>query len=256
MLKIDLNCDLGESFGAYKCGMDEEVLPHISSANVACGFHASDPMVMDATVALAAAQGVAVGAHPGYPDLVGFGRRSMSVSPVELKAMTQYQIGALEAFCRAHGVRMQHVKPHGAMYNMAARDMKLARAICEGVAAVNPGLILLGLSGSCLVAAAAEVGLRCAREVFADRAYEEDGSLVARGKPGAMIDSEDEAIHRVIRMVREGRVRAISGRDIDVRADSVCLHGDGAHAVAFARRISDALRGEGIAVAPLSEVVD
>ena len=147
MLKIDLNCDLGESFGAYKCGMDEEVLPHISSANVACGFHASDPMVMDATVALAAAQGVAVGAHPGYPDLVGFGRRSMSVSPAELKAMTQYQIGALEAFCRAHGVRMQHVKPHGAMYNMAARDMKLSRAICEGVAAVNPGLILLGLSG-------------------------------------------------------------------------------------------------------------
>ena len=230
------------------------MLPHISSANVACGFHASDPMVMDATVALAAAQGVAVGAHPGYPDLVGFGRRSMSVSPVELKAMTQYQIGALEAFCRAHGVRMQHVKPHGAMYNMAARDMKLARAICEGVAAVHPGLILLGLSGSCLVDAAAEVGLRCAREVFADRAYEEDGSLVARGKPGAMIDSEDEAIHRVIRMVREGRVRAISGRDIDVRADSVCLHGDGAHAVAFARRISEALRGEGIAVAPLSEV--
>ena len=133
-------------------------------------------------------------------------------------------------------------------------DMKLARAICEGVAAVDPGLILLGLSGSCLMDAAAEVGLRCAREVFADRAYEEDGSLVARGKPGAMIDSEDEAIHRVIRMVREGRVRAISGRDIDVRADSVCLHGDGAHAVAFARRISEALRGEGIAVTPLGEV--
>lgn len=159
MLKIDLNCDLGESFGHYTLGMDEEILPYISSANVACGFHAADPMVMAATVARAAEMGVAIGAHPGYPDLVGFGRRNMSVSPAEVKAMVQYQIGALMAFCQARGVRMQHVKPHGAMYNMAGKDATLARAICEGIREIDPQLILLGLSGSELIRARPGGGL-------------------------------------------------------------------------------------------------
>jgi UPF0271 protein len=170
-MKIDLNCDLGESFGNYKIGMDEEVIKYISSANIACGFHASDPLVMAKTVSLAKENGVSIGAHPGYPDLVGFGRRNMNVAPEELKAMVQYQIGALNAFCKAAGIKMKHVKPHGAMYNMASKDEKLALAIAEGIAEVDDSLILLGLSGSQLLTAAATVGLKCANEVFADRAY-------------------------------------------------------------------------------------
>ena len=195
-MKIDLNCDLGESFGNYKIGMDEEVIKYISSANIACGFHASDPLVMVKTVSLAKENGVSIGAHPGYPDLVGFGRRNMNVAPEELKAMVQYQIGALNAFCKSAGIKMNHVKPHGAMYNMAAKDEKLALAIAEGIAEVDYSLILLGLSGSQLLTAAATVGLKCANEVFADRAYEEDGSLVARTKAGAVITDEEEVIER------------------------------------------------------------
>lgn len=191
-MKIDLNCDLGESFGNYKIGMDEEVIKYISSANIACGFHASDPLVMVKTVSLAKENGVSIGAHPGYPDLVGFGRRNMNVAPEELKAMVQYQIGALNAFCKSAGIKMNHVKPHGAMYNMAAKDEKLALAIAEGIAEVDYSLILLGLSGSQLLTAAATVGLKCANEVFADRAYEEDGSLVARTKGGAVITDESQ----------------------------------------------------------------
>lgn len=254
MYAVDLNCDLGESFGNYICGMDEDVIPYISSANVACGFHASDPLVMDKTVALAKQYGVHVGAHPGYPDLVGFGRRNMNVSPAEVKAMVQYQIGALQAFCRAKGLPMQHVKPHGAMYNMAGKDAALAEAICEGIYEVDPQLILLGLSGSEMLKAAERIGLKSAREVFADRAYEEDGSLVARRKEGAMITDEDEAIRRVIRMIKEGKVTAITGRDIDVRADSVCVHGDGPKALAFVQKIRQALTEEQIKICPLSEI--
>ena len=177
MKRVDLNCDLGESFGNYTCGLDAAVIPQISSANVACGFHASDPLVMAKTVALAKEHGVAVGAHPGFPDLVGFGRRNLAVSPAELKAMVQYQVGALRAFCDANDIVMQHVKPHGAMYNMAAKDRKLADAICEGIREVDDRLILLGLSGSQMLIAAQEMGLPWASEVFADRAYEDDGSL-------------------------------------------------------------------------------
>ena len=193
MYAVDLNCDLGESYGNYICGMDEEVIPYISSANIACGFHASDPMVMGKTVALAKKQNVCVGAHPGYPDLVGFGRRNMAVSPEEVKAMVQYQMGALMALCKAQGIRLAHVKPHGAMYNMAAKDEKLALAICQGIKEVDPELILLGLSGSEMLKAAEKIGLKAAREVFADRAYEEDGSLVARSKEGAMITDEERS---------------------------------------------------------------
>ncbi len=255
MYFVDLNCDLGESFGNYKCGMDEEVIPFISSANVACGFHASDPIVMTKTVALAKKNDVAVGAHPGYPDLVGFGRRNLAASPEEVKAMVQYQVGALQAIARAQGMKVCHVKPHGAMYNMAGKDKKLAEAICEAIYEVDPRLILLGLSGSEMLKAAERIGLRAAKEVFADRAYEEDGSLVARSKPGAMITDEDEAIQRVIRMIKEGKVTAISGRDIEVQADSICVHGDGEKALAFVEKIRKALIQEGVEIKALGEIV-
>ena len=255
MAKIDLNCDMGESFGNYVCGMDADVVPHISSANVACGFHASDPLVMEKTVALCKKSGVRVGAHPGFPDLVGFGRRQMQVSADELRTMVIYQVGALKTFCDAAGVKLQHVKPHGAMYNMAGKDENMARSICEGVHAVDPTLILLGLSGSKLVAAAKKVGLRAAREVFADRAYEEDGSLVARSKPGAMITDEDEAIARVVSMVTEHKVKAITGKEIAIEADSICLHGDSPKAVLFAEKISAALKAAGVEIAAMTDVI-
>ena len=251
MLKVDLNCDLGESFGNYTLGLDGEVIKFVSSANVACGFHASDPLVMQKTVKMAKAAGVAVGAHPGYPDLVGFGRRNLNVQPAELKAMVQYQIGALKAFCQAEKIGLQHVKPHGAMYNMAAKDEKLAFAIAEGIAEIDPSLILLGLSGSEMLKAAEKLGLKAKKEVFADRAYEEDGTLVARTKPGAMILNEDEAIERVLGMIKFGKVKAVTGREIGIEADSVCVHGDSPKALDFVKKINAALSGEGICVAAL-----
>ena len=254
-MQIDLNCDLGESFGNYKCGLDEEVIPHISSANVACGFHASDPVVMAKTVALAKANGVAVGAHPGYPDLVGFGRRNLAASPAEVKAMVMYQIGALKAFCTANGIPLQHVKPHGAMYNMAGKDEALANAICEAIAEVDSNLILLGLSGSKMQLAAKNVGLKFAREVFADRAYEEDGSLVARSKPGAVITDEAKSIAQVISMVRDGKVTTITGKEIAMQADSVCVHGDGVKAVEFVKKIGEAFKAENIKITALCQVL-
>ena len=247
-MKIDLNCDLGESFGNYKIGMDEEVIKFISSANIACGFHASDPLVMEKTVALAKENGVQVGAHPGFPDLVGFGRRNMNVSPAELKAMVMYQVGALAAFCKARGVKMNHVKPHGAMYNMAAKDIKLALAIAEGIAQVDDSLILLGLSGSQLLKAAQEVGLKSAAEVFADRAYEEDGSLVARTKPGAVIADENQVIERVIKMIKFGKVQAITGKEIEIKPDSICVHGDNPKALNFVKLIRQRLTQENIKI--------
>ena len=210
---------------------------------------------MDKTVALAKDAGVAVGAHPGYPDLQGFGRRNMTIPPREVKAMVMYQIGALQAFCTAHGLKLQHVKPHGALYNMAGKDEALAMAVCEAIQAVDDSLILLGLSGSKMLEAADKIGLRSAREVFADRAYEEDGSLVARTKAGAMITDEDEAVARVIRMIREGRVTAVTGKDIPIRADSVCVHGDSPKALAFVQKIRAALTAEQIQIVPLRDIV-
>ena len=203
MYKIDLNSDLGESFGRYTLGMDNRIIPLISSANVACGYHASDPVVMEKTVAMAKEAGIGIGAHPGYPDLMGFGRRNLDVTPAEARAYTLYQLGALDGFCRANGVKMQHVKPHGALYNMAGKDYALAKGICEAIASFDKELIVMALSGSELVRAAEDMGLRVAREVFADRAYEEDGSLVNRRKEGAMVTDENLAISRVVRMILE-----------------------------------------------------
>ena len=250
MPSIDLNCDLGESFGAYTIGMDAQVIPYVTSANVACGFHAGDAVVMERTVALCKASGAAVGAHPGLPDLQGFGRRVMKISPAEAGAFVTYQVGALKAFCDAAGVPLHHVKPHGVLYNMAGRDRELADAIARAVQSAAPGAVLLALSGSEMVRAAQAIGLPVASEVFADRGYRPDGSLVPRGTPGAMIEDEDEAIARVSRMVKEGKVRACDGTDIALRADSVCVHGDGPKALAFVRKISAALNASGVELTP------
>ena len=211
MPSIDLNCDLGESFGAYTIGMDAEILPYVTSANIACGFHAGDPSVMQKSVLLCKKYGVQVGAHPGLLDLQGFGRRRMAISPAEAEADVIYQIGALKAFCDAAGVPLHHVKPHGALYNMAARDPVLAAAICRAVQAAAPGAVLLALSGSEMVKAANAIGLPVASEVFADRGYQADGSLVPRGAPGAMIEDEDTAIARVLQMAAQGTVQADDG---------------------------------------------
>ena len=255
MYKVDLNSDLGESFGRYTLGMDADILPLVSSANVACGYHASDPLVMNKTIAMAKEAGVRVGAHPGFPDLMGFGRRNMDVSPAEAKAYTLYQLGALDAFCKAHGVKMQHVKPHGAMYNMAGKDYALSKAICEAIYEYDKDLIVMALSGGELVHAAEDMGLKVAREVFADRAYEEDGSLVNRRKEGAMITDENEAIARVVRMIKEQKVTAITGKDIPIKADSVCVHGDGVKALAFVKKIRETLTAEGIEIVPLAAIL-
>lgn len=255
MYTVDLNSDLGESFGRYTIGNDDKIIPLISSANVACGYHASDPVVMGKTIAMAKEAGIRVGAHPGFPDLMGFGRRNMNVTPAEAKAYVLYQLGALDAFCRVNGVKMQHVKPHGALYNMAAKDYTLSTAICEAIKEFDSNLIVLALSGGQLAKAAQDMGLRTAMEVFADRGYEEDGTLVDRRKEGAMITDENEAIARVIRMVKEKKVTAVTGKDIPIQADSICVHGDGAKALAFVEKIREAFEKEEIQISPLNEFV-
>ncbi len=248
MYHVDLNSDLGESFGLYTIGNDEAVLQYVSSANVACGFHAGDPQVMQKTVAMAAAAGVAVGAHPGVPDLMGFGRRKMDITPQEAYAMVLYQVGALQAFTTAAHVPLQHVKPHGALYNMAAKDKALAAAIAQAVQDVNPQLILYGLAGSYLIREGEKIGLTTASEVFADRTYQPDGTLTPRSQPDAMVTDEELAISRVLHMIQEGVVTAQNGADIPVQADTICIHGDGAKALAFAHKIKTALEAHDIAV--------
>ena len=248
ILSADLNADLGESFGAYTIGADPELIPLITSANIACGFHAGDPLVMRKTVELCARHGVAVGAHPGFPDLAGFGRRNLAMKPEEARAAVLYQAGALAAFCRAAGVPLRHVKLHGAMYNMAAKDPVLARAVAEAVAELGEGTALMGLSGSEMLKAAREAGIPVLSEVFADRGYRSDGSLVPRGQPGDLIQDEAEAAARAERMVREGLVRSVDGTDAPVRADSICVHGDGPKALLFAGRIRRELEKAGIRV--------
>ncbi|MCM3088450.1 LamB/YcsF family protein [Bhargavaea ginsengi] len=246
--QVDLNCDMGESFGAYTMGNDEDILELITSANIACGFHAGDPSVMKRTVRMALEKGVGIGAHPGTPDLAGFGRRAIAISSDEAYDLTMYQIGALDAFVRAEGGRMQHVKPHGALYNMAAQDAALAESIAEAVYAVNPELILFGLSGSELVRAGDKIGLRTASEVFSDRTYQPDGSLTNRREANALITDPEIAGAQVVRMVKEGKVRTVDETDFTLRADTVCIHGDGVTALEFARRLKDLLPEEGVTV--------
>ena len=240
-LHVDLNADLGE--GAPD---DDALLALVSSANIACGWHAGNARLMQATVAAALARGVAIGAHPSYPDRANFGRSEMQLDPADVRADVICQIGALQALVRAQGGRLHHVKPHGALYNQAARDPVLADAIATAVRAVDPSLALYGLAGSELLRAAERAGLRAMAEVFADRAYQADGSLVPRSQPGAFISDVDDAVARTLRMVREGVVQAVSGETVALQAQTLCLHGDGPHALAFARAIHAAFTAAGI----------
>jgi 5-oxoprolinase (ATP-hydrolysing) subunit A len=254
-MRIDLNADVGESFGAYTLGHDADLIPLITSANIACGFHAGDPGVMRATVALARQHGVAVGAHPGFPDLVGFGRREISATSKEVEDAVVYQIGALAGIAATEGLPLQHVKPHGALYNMAARDAALADAIARATASVDRSLILLGLPGSQLVAAGRRAGLRTASEAFADRAYQADGALVPRSHAGAVIEDADTVVRRAIAMAREHAVIAADGTRVAIEADTICVHGDTPGAAALARRIREALADARIEVAALGTTV-
>lgn len=250
---IDLNSDVGESFGNYKLGMDADVIPLISSANIACGYHAGDPAVMRQTVALARSHGVALGAHPGLPDLVGFGRRSMDVTLEEIKDFVTYQIGALQATAALQGERLQHVKPHGALYNMAARNPDIWDAVAEVMGRLDAQLILFVMAGgdrSELEAIGRRRGIRIAFEFFADRAYRLDGSLVSRKLAGAVLHDHDAVAAKVLKFVKEGKVQTIEGSDIELRAETICVHGDNPKAVALVKKIRETLKAAGVAVRP------
>jgi UPF0271 protein len=249
MRTVDINCDMGESFGAWKMGADAEIMPFISSANIACGFHGGDPATIRSTVKLAVDHGVAIGAHPSLPDLQGFGRRAMKISPQDMYDLVVYQAGAVEGFARAAGARLHHLKCHGALYNMAANDAGLAEAMARAVKDLGGGLILYALSNSLMMDTAAKLGIRVAGEVFADRGYADDGTLAPRGTPGAMIEDAALAAQRAVSMIENAQVTALSGRAVAVSPDTLCLHGDQPGAVAFARAIRKAFSERGIGVA-------
>jgi 5-oxoprolinase (ATP-hydrolysing) subunit A len=253
MFKVDLNCDLGESFGRYKLGEQHEILRYVTSANIACGFHAGDPSVMRETVKLAIENGVKVGAHPGLPDLNGFGRREMAITPQEGYDMVVYQIGALQGVLATFNETMQHVKPHGALYNMAARDTKLAQAIAQAVYDISPSLVLFGLAGSELTKAGEKIGLRTAHEVFADRTYQSNGSLTSRSQSDALITNQEQAVAQVVKMVTEGKVISQQNTEVSLQADSICIHGDGVHALAFAKYIKDTFENNNILISSIIE---
>ena len=256
MKRIDLNCDMGESFGAYKLGMDEAVIQYITSANIACAWHAGDPAVMDHTVAIAVEHGVGVGAHPGYPDLLGFGRRNMDCTMDELRNYVIYQIGALQAFCSAHGTRLQHVKPHGALYLTAIENEDVARAVAEAIVRVNPDLLyvaLAGAKGELMTRIGQEVGLKVVYEAFPDRAYSPEGTLVSRRQTGAVIKDPQTVSERALRMVQEGAVIAVDGSTIPLEAQTLCVHGDNPKAVDLVRSIRETLEADGVAVTPMGK---
>ena len=255
MAVIDLNSDLGESFGAWTMGMDEDVMNHVSSSNIACGWHAGDAEVMLKTVRAAKARKVAVGAHPGYPDLLGFGRRNIACTADEMYAYVLYQVGALQAICAAEGVTLQHVKTHGAMYNQAAKDPKLAAATAKAVKDAGKNIILMGLANSAFEAAAAEHNVPFAAEAFADRGYMPDGSLVPRSQPGAFIHDPDEAAARMVKLVKEGIVETPDGQVLKLKAHSICMHGDNPAAVKMAEVVRATLEKNGVAVKNLRDVL-
>jgi UPF0271 protein len=248
MRTIDINCDMGESYGAWKMGDDAAVMPYVTSANIACGFHGGDPATIRTTVKLALEHGVAIGAHPSLPDLQGFGRRVMKISPQDMYDLVLYQAGAVQAFARAAGARLHHVKCHGALYNMAANDAGLAEAMARAVKDLG-GVMLYALSGSRSYSIAKAMGVPVAGEVFADRGYADDGTLAPRGSPGAMIEDAAAAAQRAVSMIEQGYVTALSGRRVPVSPDTLCLHGDQPGAVAFARAIRKAFSERGIGVA-------
>lgn len=239
--QIDLNSDLGEGFGRYVLGQDEAILGYVTSANIACGYHAGDHNVMRQTIRIAARHGVGVGAHPGLPDLLGFGRRNIAVDPEDVYNMVIYQIGALAAFAHVEGTKLQHVKPHGALYNMAGKEEGVAQAIAEAVRAVDPDLILFGLANSLLVKAGRRAGLPVVEEVFADRTYQADGTLTPRTQPNALVTDPGEVVERVVRMVKEGKVTAVDGSEVDICADTVCIHGDDPQALPFVKQLRQRL---------------
>ncbi|MFJ7952022.1 5-oxoprolinase subunit PxpA [Lysinibacillus sp. NPDC096418] len=253
MFRVDLNCDLGESFGRYQLGEQEEILKYVTSANIACGFHGGDPTVMRETVKLAVANGVKIGAHPGLPDLNGFGRREMNITPQEAYDMVVYQVGALQGFLTIHNETMQHVKPHGALYNMAAKDQAIAEAIAQAVYDISPSIVLFGLSGSELTKAGEKIGLQTAHEVFADRTYQQDGSLTSRKQADALITDNGQAVGQVVKMVKEGKVQSQQQIEVSLQADTVCIHGDGEHAVEFAKDIYAKLAEQQISVRAIKE---
>ena len=249
-MNIDINCDLGETSLADGPGNDEVIMPFISSVNIACGFHAGDPLTIEQTVRSAIRNGVSIGAHPGYPDRENFGRKPMTMSPRELRAMLLYQAGAVKAMAEAAGARMRHVKPHGALYNTAATDYDMSMNIVRAVKDLDSSLVLVGQSGSQLIRAARNAGLACASEVFADRAYNDDGTLVARSVEGAVLHDTELMIRRVIRMIREKVVETVTGKLIPIEAETVCIHGDNETAVEFVSKLAAALKGEGISIRP------
>jgi 5-oxoprolinase (ATP-hydrolysing) subunit A len=246
---VDINCDMGEGYGQYELGLDAEIMPHISSANIACGFHAGDPLHMRRTVLLAEAASVGVGAHPGLPDLIGFGRREMMITPEEAAAYVTYQIGALQSFTSSK--KLQHVKPHGALYNMGISNVELAFAVATAVRNVDPDLILVGLTGSSWIKAGRELGLRVAREVFADRSVNSDGTLVPRSHPGAVIGDVEQVADRMMSILSDGRVTAIDGQEAELRGDTICLHGDTPGAADMARTLRQRLEAAGVTVVPM-----
>ncbi len=255
MHKIDLNSDLGESFGSYQLGMDGEVMNYISSANVACGWHAGDPVIMGATVRSGMEKNVAIGAHPGYPDLMGFGRREMRLTCEEVYHYILYQLGALDAFVRAEGGKLQHIKPHGALYNQACKDVELARAICEAAQKFDKELIVLAPYNSAFRTVTEAIGQPFAGEFFADRAYLADGSLMPRSRPGAVIHDPEEACRRVLQMAQQGTVTCDDGSVMPMRCLSVCVHGDNARALAVVQKIRAALARADVSICPLKELV-
>ncbi len=250
-MRIDLNADVGESYGQWQLGDDARLIPLVSSVNVACGFHAGDPLTIERTIARAVASGVAVGAHPGYPDLVGFGRRDMDMTAAELEAAIVYQVGAAAAFARAAGTDLRHVKPHGALYNRAARDAATAEAVARAVRRCSGELILVGLAGSVMLAAGEAAGLAVGAEAFADRVYEADGSLRSRSLASALLDEPEAAAAQAVGIVRDGRAAAFDGSSITLRADTLCIHGDGPRAVEIAVAVRAALEAAGATIAPL-----
>lgn len=251
MRKIDLNCDMGESFGAYKLGIDEEVIKLVTSVNIACGFHAGDPNVMDQTVAMAKEYGVGIGVHMGFPDLLGFGRREMDVSSEELINYCIYQIGALQAFCLKHGVMIQHIKPHGSLGNMCAVNRRVANAVVDSIRMVLPETKLFVIPGGEIHKAAVEKGLSVVLEVFADRAYTMEGNLVSRKIPGALLKDPAEAAEHVLRMVVESKVKTIDGEFVDIEAESICVHGDTPGALELIRQVRAKLEQAGVEITPI-----
>lgn len=252
---VDLNSDIGEGFGSYKMGLDEEIMKCVTSVNVACGWHAGDPLIMDKTVKFAKENLVEIGAHPGYPDLLGFGRRKMDITPEEARAYMLYQLGALDAFAKANGMKIQHMKLHGGFYNSAAVDKKLADAVLDGIEQYNKDIIVMILSGSYMAQEAKRRGLKVAEEVFADRGYNLDGTLVNRKLEGAFVKDPEEAIARVIKMVKTKKVTAVNGEEIDINADSICVHGDNPKAIEFVNKIRKALIENGIEVVSLKKFI-